>query len=99
MNPDSATDVLSLLEWRRTIASLYGEIRAAQDKPAAWRRWRQTRARLFREHPQSPIPADQRELYRGPYVYDYDPAWRLTGSVEPASSTRRELPTSTEGPM
>lgn len=87
-------DALSLLNWRRTIADLYAEIRATPDKAAAWRLWLQTRARLFREHPQSPVPADQRRAYTGPYVYDYDPSWCLAASVEPVEPLRLEIATS-----
>lgn len=95
MSADPA-DSLSLLDWRRRIGDLYAEIRAAQDKSAAWRRWQETRAGLFREHPQSPIPAAQRQAYSGPYLYDYDPAWALTASVEPIEAKRLEIATSNE---
>jgi uncharacterized protein len=85
---------LSLLDWRREIADLYAEIRGTADKAAAWRSWRETRARLFREHPQSPIPAGERPGYTGPHLYDYDPAWCLTASVEPVEPIRLEIVTS-----
>jgi uncharacterized protein (DUF1684 family) len=91
--------VLSLLDWRRRIGDLYTEIRDARDKQLAWRRWHATRARLFREHPQSPIPASERPRYPGPFAYDYDPAWRLTGSVQALDGTRLELPASRDGVM
>jgi uncharacterized protein len=94
MNADAAADSLSLLDWRRRVGELYGEIRAAHDKRAAWRRWQLTRARLFREHAQSPIPAAERQGYAGPYLYDYDPAWALTASVEPIEARRLEIVTS-----
>jgi uncharacterized protein len=96
---DSVAELLSLLDWRRTLAELYAETRAATDKQLGWERWLQTRARLFREHPQSPIPLSQRHGYAGPHVYEYDPAWRLTGSVERAELTRLELRTSNNGAM
>jgi uncharacterized protein len=89
-----SADALSLLRWRRTIGELYAEVRATPDKAAAWRRWQETRKRLFREHPQSPVPADQRPAYTGPYVYDYDPAWSLAGAVERAEPLRLEIATS-----
>jgi hypothetical protein len=98
MSADAPTDLdidtLSLLDWRRTIADLYAEIRATADKSAAWPRWVQTRERLFREHPQSPVPADQRAGYTGPHVYDYDPTWCLTGAVEAVAPIRLEIATS-----
>ncbi len=99
MSDDPASDPLSLLDWRRTVGELYAEIRADPDKGRAWRRWQEVRARLFRQHPQSPIPAGQRGAYRGPHLYDYDPAWRIAGSVEPAPAARLELVTSSGGPM
>ena len=89
-----SADALSLLDWRRTIGDLYAEIRATADTAAAWRRWHDTRARLFREHPQSPVPLEQRAAYTGPYVYDYDPGWRLAASVEPVAPLRLEIATS-----
>jgi uncharacterized protein (DUF1684 family) len=94
MIADPAADSLSLLDWRRCIGELYAEIRATSDKHAAWRHWREARARLFREHPQSPVPASQRHVYSGPHVYDYDPASCVAASVEPVESRRLELPTS-----
>jgi uncharacterized protein (DUF1684 family) len=90
----NSSDSLSLLEWRRRIADLYGEIRATADKAAAWRHWQQTRARLFREHPQSPIPPEDRAGYDGPHLHAYDPAWCLTASVEPVEPVRIEIVTS-----
>lgn len=94
MNADPHAGSLSLLDWRRTIGDLYAGVRAASDQHAAWRCWRETRTRLFREHPQSPVPASQRASYSGPHTYDYDPGWRVTGSVEPVASSRFELATS-----
>jgi uncharacterized protein (DUF1684 family) len=94
MNADPVADALSLLDWRRRIAQLYAEIRANSDEHEAWKHWLRTRARLFREHPQSPIPASQRHAYQGPHVYDYDPAWRVAATVEPAEVSHFELPTS-----
>jgi uncharacterized protein (DUF1684 family) len=94
MNADLAPHQLALLDWRRRVGDLYAEIRAVPDKQAAWRRWRDTRAQLFREHPQSPLPAPERQGYSGPHLYDFDPAWRLRGSVEPLEFKRFEITTS-----
>jgi uncharacterized protein (DUF1684 family) len=88
-----------LLDWRRRVAELYAEIRSTPDQRAAWRRWRQERARLFREHPQSPVPLTERGSYSGPHLYDYDPGWRVPASVESAEPVRFELPTSGRGGM
>ena len=99
MTSDPDVDYLSLLEWRRQLSDTYAEIRAAADPQRVWRQWRETRRRLFCEHRQSPVPAGRRVGYGGPYTFDYDPAWRVLGSVEPAEPMRLELATSTDGVM
>ena len=48
---------LSLLDWRRQVAALYAEVRAAPDPVQAHSRWRAVREELIRTHPDSPIPA------------------------------------------
>jgi uncharacterized protein (DUF1684 family) len=95
MSADPVAEALALLEWKRAIAELYAEIRATPDRHAAWSRWRDTRARLFREHEQSPVPAAQRPSYGGPHLYDYDPSWSLTAATEPAEPRRLQIATST----
>jgi uncharacterized protein len=94
MTDRSVAASVALLDWRRRIAELYAEIRSAPDPRTAWERWRDVRARLFAEHPESPLPPPQRAGYAGPHLYDYDPAWRALASVEPAEPQGFELPTS-----
>ena len=94
MSPDPASDALSLLDWKRAVGELYAAIRAAPDLSAAWEHWRARRARLFREHPQSPVPSEERRGYTGPHLYDYDPAWSLAATVEPVEAVRLEIVTS-----
>jgi len=55
-----AADALDLLDWKRQVFALYEQVRASSDPRSAWELWRTTRDRLFREHPQSPLPAEQR---------------------------------------
>ncbi|MFL5927553.1 MAG: DUF1684 domain-containing protein [Gaiellaceae bacterium] len=85
-------DELALLDWKRRIFELYAEIRANPQPPHAWQRWRAARDDLFRSHPQSPSH-DARPTY-----FDYDPALRVYGSVEPAERARREIATSGDAP-
>lgn len=61
---------------------------------AAHRGWCETRRRLYATHPQSPVPASERERFGGPRVWEYDPAWRLLATVEPAQDEHLELPSS-----
>ncbi len=90
---------LELLDWKRRIFELYAEIRAEVDGESAWHRWRETRDDLFRTHPQSPLPAAPRSSFTGVPLYDYDPALRLLGTVEPAERERREVASSGEVPF
>jgi uncharacterized protein (DUF1684 family) len=96
----SLEDRLTLADWRRRVATLYVEVRgmAASDPAVAVAHWRTTREWLFREHPQSPLPAAERAAFRAMH-YEYDPRLRFTAVVErapapdPASPTL-ELPNS-----
>jgi len=89
-------DELALLDWKRRIFELYAEIRRDPDPQDAWRRWRETRDELFRSHPQTPVPAGA-PFARLPY-FDYDPALRVLGTVEPAARETRAIATSGEHP-
>lgn len=81
----SATDRAWLADWRRRIATLYAEVRgmAANDPAIALAHWRAVRETLYREHPQSPVPADQRSTFRATH-FEHDPALRFELVVEPA---------------
>jgi len=81
----SLADGLSLADWRRRIAELYAEVRAmaATDPAIALAHWRAVRERLFREHPQSPVPRSSRANFQARH-FDHDPALRFEVEVRPA---------------
>jgi uncharacterized protein (DUF1684 family) len=87
-------DELDLLDWKRRIFALYDAVRADGDPAAAAARWRAVRDDLFRNHPQSPVPASEREGFAGLAYYDHDPAARVTAAVVPAEPERFEVPAS-----
>jgi uncharacterized protein (DUF1684 family) len=99
MTDGPVADALELLDWRRRIAELYAGVRASSDRHSAWTGWCETRWKLFREHPQSPIPPSHRDSSSSPCLYDYDPAWRALADLEPAEPMRFELATSNSEPM
>jgi uncharacterized protein (DUF1684 family) len=75
----NATTALQLAHWRRQVGELYAEVRRLGGEPG-WRVWREGKQRLYREHPQSPVPLDG----RGGFVfrcYDYDPAMRVLAEL------------------
>jgi uncharacterized protein len=81
----SARDRAWLADWRRQVAALYAEVRAlaATDPSVAHRHWREVRERLYRDHPQSPVPSADRAAFRALH-FDHDPAMRFTVLLEPA---------------
>jgi uncharacterized protein (DUF1684 family) len=85
-------DELELLDWKRRIFELYAEVRADPQPERGWQRWREVREELFRSHPQTPSPAARARYF------DYDPAFRVHGTVEPAEREHREIATSGEQP-
>jgi uncharacterized protein len=81
----SATDRAWLADWRRQVATLYAEVRAmaATDPAIALAHWRAVRERLYREHPQSPVPAEARSRFQAAH-FDHDPSLRFELTIEPA---------------
>jgi uncharacterized protein len=90
-------DRLELADWRRQIAELYASIRVDPDPARAWTHWTVERDRLYRSHPQSPIPAGDRGDATAPEYYPYDPALRTLAEVEAADEAKFELPDSAAG--
>jgi uncharacterized protein (DUF1684 family) len=81
----SPLDRAWLADWRRQVAALYAEVRAiaTTDPAVAHRHWREVRERLYRDHPQSPVPPADRAAFAATH-FDYDPALRFGVAVEPA---------------
>jgi hypothetical protein len=91
----TAADVLTLLDWKRTISELYAETRASADTEAAWHRWRDVRDRLIRTHPQSPVSEPGRTAFGGCRYFDYDPGARVLAEVSALAPEHRDIVTST----
>ena len=75
-----------LADWRRRVAELYAEVRrvAAVDDPArAWAIWCDERERLYRLHPQSPVPTAERDGFRA-RQWPYDDRLRFRVLVDAA---------------
>ena len=89
-----ADEALDLLDWKRQVFHVYQQLRASDDPRLAWELWRNERDRLYREHPQSPIPAARRADFPGCRYFDYDPEARVLGSVEPFERAHEEVASS-----
>ncbi len=81
----SATDRTWLADWRREVAALYAEVRTMSltDPVLALGHWRTVRERLFREHPQSPVPRAERASFQA-HHFEHDPALRFSVALVPA---------------
>lgn len=93
------TGLLDLLEWRRRIFELYAEVRSSPDPRAAWHYWREVRDQLFREHPESPVPADLRESFSGARYFDYDPGARVLADIRSTEPETLAIGTSHQDPI
>jgi uncharacterized protein (DUF1684 family) len=91
--------LLDLLDYRRRVSELYGEVRAllAREPRAAHQRWREARDALFRSHPQSALPVSERASFRGLPYREYDPALAFTAAVRALPHERYDVDTSTGG--
>jgi uncharacterized protein len=74
--------MLDLLDWRRRVATLYAGVRAEADPADGHRLWQRGRDELLREHPQSPLKADDPMRSTGVPIWPYDPALRWELAVE-----------------
>lgn len=84
---------LSLLDWRRRVASLYRDVREEPSPVTAWTRWQAGRAQLLRAHPDSPLrPGGALPTYA-----PYDPSLRFELPLLPAPPERWEAATGTDG--
>jgi uncharacterized protein len=90
---------LELLDWKRRVFALYGEIRGTADPEAAWLRWRAGRDELFRTHPSSPLPEAGRPGFGGAAYFEYDPAYRVLAELEPISAEPVNVVSSGAGPI
>lgn len=103
-------EYLELTDWRRRVAILWAEWRAAaeHDPEDATKAYRAARDRLFAEHPQSPLGPADRQAFTSLDYWPYDPAYRMTVALEPvegeagphsdSASDRRPLISPSSGP-
>jgi hypothetical protein len=92
-------DELDLLDWKRRVFALYEAARADRDPAGAAAAWRSGRDELFRDHPQSPLPLDERASFPGLPYFGHDPATRVLAEVVPTDAQRFEVAASAGEPV
>jgi uncharacterized protein len=74
---------LELLDWRRRVADLYRELRYRPHSRVTATWFRDQRDHLFRGHPQSPIPVDERAEFRCLSYWPWDASGRVEATFHP----------------
>jgi uncharacterized protein (DUF1684 family) len=74
---------LELLDWRRRVAALFVDLRSrpADDITLQW--FRGEKDALFKHHPQSPIPAAERQQFSGLPYWPFDASARVEATFTP----------------
>jgi len=77
-------DPFTLAQWRRAVGDMYAVVRQAPTagQSRAWGAFLAARNRLFKTHPQSPLPPAERALFSALDYYPYDPTWRVSGALD-----------------
>jgi uncharacterized protein (DUF1684 family) len=96
---DMITTALELADWRRRVSALYVAARAEPEPARGHALWRAGRDELFRDHPQSPLPADDPLRRSGLPYWPYDPELRFTLDVQSPEQPGRSIavPTDNDG--
>jgi len=78
-------DNLDLVDWRRRVGDAY--------RLPSLEAWRAARDRLFRDHPQSPVPPAERASFRGLRWFPVDPTYRVAARLLPGDGAVVEIDT------
>jgi len=81
------------MDYRRRVAEAYADLRRDSSAAAAesFRRWKDD---LFRTHSQSPLDETQQSLFSGLAYFPYDPAYRVSATVERVPEQILKVPVS-----
>jgi uncharacterized protein len=71
------------MDWRRRIAALYAEVRAGGPGWGTCAAFRAARDALYAEHPQSPIPREERDGFEGVPWYEHREDMRVEAFLDP----------------
>lgn len=77
---------LELVDYRRRVAKIYGDVLDSGVGQQSWERWRDARTELLLTHVQSPV-GDRDQFGSALPYFDYDPSWSVVGTVEPLASS------------
>ena len=81
---------LELLDWRRRVAELFTDLRRRSPDADTLAWFRSEKDALFRSHPQSPLPPEQRAAFAGLRYWPFDPRARVLARWVPLPEARPE---------
>ena len=84
----STSAYLELLDWRRRVSELFAELRRRPPDADTLSWFRAQKDTLFREHPQSPIPAAERADFGGLAYWPFDASARVEARFVPIEGER-----------
>ncbi|GMQ98962.1 MAG: DUF1684 domain-containing protein [Acidimicrobiia bacterium] len=93
----ATTDYGQLWDFRRRVDTIYRQTRDSGTSESSWKVWRDERDALFRRHPQSPIPSQDRSAFAGLPFSPYEAKWNLSGRLDPLEPVRIGVVHSGEG--
>lgn len=74
--------MLDLLDWRQQITDLYRDIRERDASQSTWQHFCDVRDKLFGEHSQSALDAQQKAKFTGLDYFAYNPEFRVSATVD-----------------
>lgn len=74
---------LELLDWRRQVSRLFADLRQRPADAATLAWFRAQKDALFKSHPQSPIPEQERKSFGGLPYWPFDPNARVQATFIP----------------
>jgi uncharacterized protein len=89
------TDYLALLDWRRRVAELFVELRRRPPDVETLGWFRGEKDELFRAHPESPLPADERAGFTTLHYWPFDPGARVVARLLPTPDEEAPAPIET----
>jgi uncharacterized protein len=88
-----AVAYLELLDWRRRVAELFVALRRRPPDADTLAWFRGQKDRLFRDHPQSPLPVSERPSFEGLPYWPFDPRARVSARFVPVSGETSQMAT------
>ena len=86
----ASSSYLQLLDWRRRVSELFAALRVRPPSSETLVWFRAEKDALFKSHPQSPLPVDERAAFTGLTYWPHNPAMRVKARFVAQAGPRYE---------